>query len=256
MKNRKLLFSSLLLLGGLTTQLFFSSTNSAMSGVMGAYSTGCGNAGCHGSAGTGNTVTITGIPTSGYVAGTTYNLTLTVSNPDSLLTHGGFDMKVNGGTLSAAPANTMLMGGTELHHTNKKAVSGGNVSWSFSWTAPSANSVTVPIAVNMVNGDQNNTGDKWSTHTLTFNQAPSSVSESLVNSIDVYPNPVQTELTISQINQVKQIVAVDMLGRSSNLNFSTQGNNTRVSVQTLSSGKYVLFIQGQDVTHKVHIVKM
>lgn len=170
MYSKKLLSLSIFL-GLIAGYLVFSSSSA---GQMGVSTTGCGGGGCHTSS-TATTISLTGIPAGGWVAGQTYSMILTVSN--SAQSKAGFDLSITSGTMSNAPANTMLMGGTELHHTSPLTMASGVASWSFSWTAPMTGSaVTFNIAGNAVNGNTNSTGDAYNTAALTFNVAAASAT--------------------------------------------------------------------------------
>ncbi len=182
MKSKKLLFS-LSMLVGICTYLILGSNSS---GMMGAASTGCGGGGCH-SANPNTTIALLGVPVTGFVPGTVYNLTVSVSNSSKVA--AGFDLEVSGGIISGAPAGTMLMGGTELHHTSPKAMLSGIASWSFNWTAPTTGtSVTFNIAGNAVDNLGSSANDAWSVKTENYSAAtttvtPPSVISSMITSV-------------------------------------------------------------------------
>lgn len=237
MKSKKLLFSTLLSLGCMVTYLTMTSSNS---GQMGVAATGCG--GCHGSQNNATTITVTGIPNTGYVAGTSYPITLTVANAGATLTHGGFDLNFSGGTISNAPAQTMVMG-TELHHTAKKAMTGGSVSWSFNWTAPNSSTVTLNVSGNAVNNNNNDSGDQWNKVTLNYNLAtPTSVNNVVETPISVYPNPATETIKVTASN-AKSFRAISLTGSALNLDVMNSGNNEyTLNTKNLASGMYILLI--------------
>lgn len=245
MKLKKLLFSSIFFLGlGSIALLNMSSSG----GQMGVYATGCSGTGCHGAANTNTSISVTGIPSGGYVAGTVYPITLTVTNADSTLQAGGFDLKFGGGTITGAPANTMLMG-LELHHTQPKLLTGSSVSWSFNWTAPSAASTTLNVSANMVNGTGNETGDQWNKVTLTYNQAPSSVDVIRLNKSICYPNPCSDKLTIEVITGIESIQALNYYGQIIPIQWRyANAANSQISVDTkgLSEGNYMILLNHID----------
>lgn len=173
MKSKKLLFSTLLAIGSITAYLTLSSSSG---GVMGASTTGCGS--CHGSANSATSINISGIPGTGWVAGTAYNLTLSINNMSK--SKAGFDLSVSAGTISNAPSGTMLMGGTELHHTTPGQAISGTTTWAFTWTAPaSGTSVNFNVAGNAVDNSGNEFGDAWNLVTLPFSVATSSAAPSV-----------------------------------------------------------------------------
>ncbi len=169
MKSGKLLFSSLMLIGGLVAYLSLSSNSSGMPGVS---STGCGGSTCHSSS-TATTILLTGIPAAGFVAGTTYTLTLSVSN--STKAAAGFDLGVSSGILSAAPVNTAMPTSGEMYHTQPKVFVSGGTSWTFNWTAPATSAVIFNISANAVDNTGTSANDAYATTALTFLEAPSTV---------------------------------------------------------------------------------
>lgn len=129
-------------------------------GITGATTSGCT---CHGSSSTNTTVSLQGV--SGTVTmspGEQRNFTIVVAH--SSQSHGGFNVAVvngggsNVGTLSAGSGSQLQ--GNELTHTTKKAMSGGETTWTFSYTAPtSVGTYTMKAAGNAVNNNGAYTGD-------------------------------------------------------------------------------------------------
>jgi hypothetical protein len=142
--------------------------SSNSTGMTGVSTTGCNsNSTCHGSSNSNTLLTVSGIPSTGWVPGTAYTLTATVAN--SSMTRAGFDLTVNVGTLSGAPSGASISG-SEIFHTTPKAMTSGSASWSFTWTAPSASStgLTINFAGNAVNFNGASTGDAWNLTSLTY----------------------------------------------------------------------------------------
>jgi hypothetical protein len=240
MKSKKLLFSALLCLGSVTTYIVFTSSANASQGVMGASTIGCGS--CHGSANAATSITITGMPAGGYIAGTTYPLTLKVTNGTKLA--AGFDMSVTGGTISNAPANTMLMGGTELHHTAPLTMVAGDATWNFSWTAPATGTVTFNVAGNAVNNNNSDSGDQWSKITIDYVKAiPNAVHDVEQTTGKLHPNPCTEYLTVQAAGQVglNSFFATDINGRKVQLSaVNVNAGAYRVNTDALSAGTYIL----------------
>jgi hypothetical protein len=118
-------------------------------GITGRSTSGCG---CHGSANSGITVTISGPQSVEPLS--THSYTVTVSGgPAGGL--GGFDLKASAGTLTAGSNNHVS--GTEVTHNNENSRS-----WTFSWTAPATignqNFVATGLAAD---GGQDTGGDAW-----------------------------------------------------------------------------------------------
>lgn len=256
---KKNIFTSLSLIAVLGICYFtFSSSSNGSNGVMGAHSTGCGS--CHGNTANVSTViNFTGVPAAGFTAGTTYPVQLTVSNAGVNQKAAGFDLKVSAGTITNAPANTMLMGGTELHHTAPLDFVSGTATWNFSWTAPSSgNSVTVNVAANAVNKNGGDSGDQWNIATFNLNKEATSVKDYENNTLNLYPNPVD-QFTYVKFNQAvsnPQIVAINATGSSIILNSEAMGNNEyKLNTSTLSVGFYHLICVEGSVMYKANLLK-
>jgi hypothetical protein len=160
--------------------IIYFSTSSSSGGVTGLSTTGCS---CHGASNSATSMTLSGLPAGGWVAGNTYSLTLTILN--STKAAAGFDLTCTQGTFSNAPAGTLASttaSGGELRHTTPALMSGGSVSFNFDWTAPSASASTLVIfhvAGNAVNNTGNQSGDHWSTTNFTSIAAPSGTPPSI-----------------------------------------------------------------------------
>ena len=135
-------------------------------GKTGSSSTGCG--GCHGSTSTVTPTLTTGIPSSGYTAGTVYSLTIGGSGGVSG-TKGGFNLDASSGTFSNPGTNAQIVVG-EVTHSNSNSRT-----WTVDWTAPSTGSgdVTFFLALNFVNGNGGTSGDSWGTDSWTVSEAAS-----------------------------------------------------------------------------------
>lgn len=242
------------LLAGSFAYLTLTSSSSGMSGVMGASTTGCGpTGGCH-DPGTGTTISITGIPAGGYVAGTAYTLTLNVMN--SSKTAAGFDLTCSAGAISNKPANTMLMGTTELHHVAPLSMTTGTSSWSFTWTAPTTGTtVDFNVAGNAVNGDTGSTGDAYANTKITFSKAwAAAVNNVDASGVQLYPNPANESLVYKSSNDVNQIsfTLVSMNGTLSQVSSSKiNSREYKISTASFAAGNYILLsnVNGQQQSH-------
>lgn len=147
---------------------------------------------CHYGGG-GFTPAIYGLPSGGWVGGTTYSLTW--DNGGAWISgSGGFNL------IATTPNGQAIMGtwsnlgtsvkqvGSELTHSNNAARS-----WGADWTAPSsgAGSVKFSIAVLFGNGNNANTGDSWGTNTVTLTEAAgqSNTAPSVSNLVLTPSNP-------------------------------------------------------------------
>ncbi|MDP6742566.1 MAG: cbb3-type cytochrome c oxidase subunit I [Candidatus Thalassarchaeaceae archaeon] len=107
------------------------------------------------------TVTLTGLPDK-FEAGTTYNLTVTISGgPDDTGENiGGFSLNSNLGTFNFTDDFAQIMSDGEITHTEA-----GNDfrTWEIQWTAPNSDQkdVTFMLYGNSVDGDNLTLGDSW-----------------------------------------------------------------------------------------------
>lgn len=136
---------------------------------------------CHGgSADDGVSVTLTGLPDK-FEAGTTYNLTITISGGPSEggNNSGGFNLDASIGTLASTDANTKALTDGDLTHTEA-----GNDfrTWAVQWTAPDndKDDVTFTLAGNSVDGNNEKEGDSWNQADYTV-QGVNSSGGSLVD---------------------------------------------------------------------------
>ena len=162
-----------LTLGGI---MAYAGLTSYQTGYAGGTLSGCASGStCHGGAASSATIlTITGIPSTGWVPGNAYVLTATVTNNTKV--GAGFDIACTVGTFGNAPANTTLSSSTEIHHTAPKSMTAGAASWSFSWTAPATGTnVIFNFAGNAVNLNGQSSGDVWNTVSLPFAAATTTV---------------------------------------------------------------------------------
>lgn len=115
-------------------------------------------------------VEITGFPAT-IMPGTTYPLTITVSNPNGLANRAGFQFTILNaanqkfGTFSGPSANCAISVGSRDYVEHSPAVDfpGSNtVVWTVNWKAPDAGSsqtIKLYTAANIANGNNNNDGD-------------------------------------------------------------------------------------------------
>lgn len=238
MKN-KILFNLFLLAGlGLIYVTMSSSDN-------GIYNGGNNCGGCHGGASTSTTVLLDGVP-SNYQIGQTYSFTVTVINPGK--TQAGFNVKATGGTFNAGTGSKTNTAKSEITHTAPKVISGGNASFSFSWTAPTTtavSSVTFSVAGNAVNGDGNaNTdgSDQWNTITSSVTLgAPASVEADNLPVINCYPNPVHDQVRIDGgMNDMGKMVIYNSFGQIMSLSPVQSNSGLTIDCSQLTPGNYYI----------------
>jgi hypothetical protein len=257
-------FISLFLITG---NIFYKS-NSNASGAPAGYTGSPGDGGsdctaCHsGTSVTGPTGMIdSDIQFSGYIPDSTYTISAYIS--ESGVNKFGFE-------ISPQDANGNLMGTmtvtnsteTKLISNNKYIThtSSGNTgtnnskSWSFTWTAPSANSgdVTFYGAFNAANDNGTTAGDKIYTYSLTASEAISTgIPENMNVSTDcnVYPNPIRSAFSISYKNEKSGNVLVELLDLNGRVisklletNRSEGLQNENLEINEINTGVYFIKI--------------
>jgi hypothetical protein len=263
MKSKKLLFSSLLMLGGIATYITMSSNSG---GKMGVAASGCAGGGCHGAMSTNTTMLLQGngnMLTNQYTPGMLYNITV-VMGSITAKPKFGFDIEASAGTISTpAPANTMVMG-NEIHHTSPfNGIPVGPATGStltFSWTAPSAAtapaSITFDVSTNAVNDNGNTAGDEWNKASFTFTKAaPASVSNVNSTQFNLYPNPVTENVTVKTNASIQSVKAISLTGSMIQLAYSKTNNEEyNIDTKSLATGAYILLINdGKSTSHKKFI---
>ena len=136
-------------------------------GITGVTTSGCT---CHGAQSNATTLSLSGSTTTR--PGQTLNLTVIVAHSSQQA--AGINIAVkdqqgqNAGTLAPATGSGLQLANGELTHQQPKTMSGGQASFSFSWTAPSTpGTYTLRAAGNAVNGNGNTAGDAWNFLTPT-----------------------------------------------------------------------------------------
>lgn len=205
MKKTLLICSSLVVAGIITLSTQQSSnanSSGAISGVAGAPMDGgatCTN--CHNATATATTGIISSdIPNGGFIAGSTYNFTVTMSGsaaygfeitPQTATSNAGV------GTLIAGTGNKIVSAKYITHNAKK---TGTSATWNFQWTAPtSGNTVTFYGSFLFSNNDGGTSGDMVKTSSVTYTAA-STVGIKDISSneafFSVFPNPAENEINI------------------------------------------------------------
>jgi hypothetical protein len=165
---------------------------------------------CHaGSAATNiNDLITSNIPVTGYVGGTTYQITATIS----MTGHSRFGFEISPqnaggtllGTLATTNVETQLTGsGKYITHTTNGTAGNNSKTWVFNWTAPAKNTgnVTFYGAFNATNSSDTNSGDDiyLSKLIISENTTTTGYEELLSNEsrFSVYPNPVADKITVT-----------------------------------------------------------
>ena len=149
------------LLSAVVAMVLFTPVFEAKSSGIHSSSGGCN---CHGS--TPSSVSISENFPSSYTAGQTYSIQVSVSGVVSG-THGGFNVEVDKGSLSTGGNSGVKVSSKSITHSNK-----ANRAWSFDWTAPPSGSGTVSVGIAglTANGANGDSGDAWSTKSVTITE--------------------------------------------------------------------------------------
>ena len=147
-----------------------------------------------------------------FLAGETYTITVEISDPGQM--RWGFEFTpLDQGSITITDATNTQMssfgGNTYVKHTSTGTHAGtpnGPVSWSFDWTAPSADppsTITFYAAGNGANNNGANTGDYIYTTSFTTTLITSAVDDDPFAALPAhissgnYPNPFNAVTTIS-----------------------------------------------------------
>lgn len=208
----------------------------------------CSSSGCHfGTPSPLANVITSNIPTTGYVPGQSYTITVTVPGSGNK----GFQVspqKTDGtqlGTLQAGPGTQV--NGKYITHTAQKT---GTAVWNFNWTAPAAGTGNVTFYGAFAQGRSTTR-----TSSLTVSEAVStSVSElRAFSKVNVYPNPASSEINLAfnlTRNSQTEVRLLDLSGKEiSVLHNQTleAGNQTlRLSLPGgLNGGHYFVTIKAE-----------
>lgn len=244
MKIKILSTVSSLLLGSAAIVLL----NSSSGGVMGKATAGCSGSGCHSAKSTNTTITLTGIPTTGYVANQTYNMTLQVAN--SSKPKAGFDLLVSAGTIQSASSGTMPMG-NELHHTTPGTAASGVTTWTFVYKAPATISgITFSVSANAVDGTGSEANDEWNNAAFNYTGSFAASVESIEASrFTIYPNPATDRIRVHG-GQVESLRLFNLFGQ---VLLTTVGNELELA--GLAQGTYFVVLEDDGHRYVEQIVK-
>lgn len=251
----------------LNYQTVTSNPNAAPAGNTGSPGDGgntCARSGCHtgGPMASNQMVTLEGIPSSGYIGGQTYNMTITMSNGGNKF---GFSLSPQTtagdlvGSLTASGAGTTLNGNLKyLTHTQSGTTGSGTKTYTFDWTAPTSGTGDVMFygAFNFANGNGGTSGDVILSETFSFNEATVGISEAELESLSVYPNPVIDEIHIAakDVDEEIMITLFDVQGRKV-LEERHAGGDIKIDIKSRSLNTGIYFLQ-MEVDGKSTIKKM
>jgi hypothetical protein len=231
--------------------LFMFYSSGAPAGYTGSHGEGRNCSACHSGGNYTASVDIShNIPASGYVPGTTYQITVSVNS--NAVRHG-FEMTSENdshnrtGTFQSTDGNTQTLSNNQyISHTSSGT---SRTSWSFNWTAPAAGTgnVGLYVSVNATNGDNNTSGDSPVTASVTVPEAGTEISMQPIDGIKIFPNPANDYLFISRSNntRIKRIVITDIQGKTVK---SGIYSGSGIFVGDLATGKYFVRIITKEQT--------
>lgn len=223
---------------------------------------------CHlGSASNRSNVITTNIPSSGYVPGNTY--TITVSITEAGINRFGFELSPQNaagdqlGTFTVTDAtNTQLVGqGKYLTHKLSGTSGNGSASWSADWTAPSAGTgnVTFYAALNAANGNNSESGDMIFTTSETVKEdGTNGITNTTPFGLKVFPNPSSGKFTVSGIaanSTALELSVYDLSGKlvkQESLSHVQLSNAYTLDLTAQPKGVYLLKVKDQSGATEVH----
>ena len=213
---------------------------------------------CHSSNGVSYTptITISGLPESGYTPGETYQISLSVTGADN--TNTGFEACVENannqkkGTFNNTDGNTQtIQGDTYITHTSLSITS---PSWQFEWTAPATSQGDLQLyyAVNLADGNYNTNNDYVESGSVSIPENTNALMELGDKDLSIYPNPTMDYLQIKSTKyDFNQAEITDMSGKTYPVNI----NNNRIDIRFLPTGKYFLRLKNEQINEVKQFIK-
>ncbi|MCI5055416.1 MAG: T9SS type A sorting domain-containing protein [Flavobacteriales bacterium] len=193
------------------------------------------------------------IPSSGYIAGQTYTINATVAQTG--VNTFGFSMTNQDGSGAfkgtfVASANTQINGGgAYMTHTGSSTAGNDSKTWTFDWIAPSSGTgnLTFYASMNAADGFSNTTGDQIYTSSLAVTEDPASSVQDLneLVSVEIGPNPFETQININSELIIKEYEMFDQLGKQVLYN-KVQSQNAGINTSQLIPGVFFLKITFQN----------
>ncbi len=252
MKKILLLSSSITILSIalVSTNTSNASASSPPNGTAGAPADGGGATctSCHSGTATQTTGVISSnIPGTGYVGGTTYNFTVTMSGASAY----GFELTPQTATSSTGLGTWIAGAGTSvsgkyIKQSSKKT--GTSATWTFQWTAPTtATTVTFYGAFNYANNNNNDLGDIIKTSSVTYLANTSGITENNnLIAVSIFPNPTSETLYVASPETFSQGMIYSLDGKLAKTISEQELISKAISVSELPSGIYYLHISKEN----------
>jgi len=200
----------------------------------------------------------TDIPPSGYVPGTSYQIT--VSATSTSVKHGFQITAENSSNTKVGEfvANTVVQVANSNHlatHTNDSNMQNA---WTFEWIAPASNegAITFYAVVNATNNNGLDSGDQIVTVNETVSHTNLSIAEKKEITFSVFPNPTKDFVTIKATNSLllnTEVTILNSIGQTVKKMNLNQSN--KIDVSDLDKGVYFIQIKSGDKLGSSKFVK-
>jgi hypothetical protein len=203
---------------------------------------------CHAGTATQTTGVISSdIPGSGYIGGTTYNFTVSMSGAAAY----GFEMTPQTAT-SNVGLGTWIAGtgtgvsGKYIKQSAKKT--GASATWTFQWTAPTtATTVTFYGAFNYANNNFNANGDVIKTSSVTYVANTTGINETISYlPVSIFPNPTTDNIHLASSEAFDKGMIYSIDGKLAKMITEQELAFKTISVSELSNGLYYLHISSDN----------
>lgn len=253
-------FVGILILIGLSSEQAISYTSGAPEGRTGSPGDGdhCATSGCHANnpaTPTGNEVVglTTNIPLTGYIPGTIYDLTATMSDP--AISKFGFEISPQNetgdilGSLIAGPETGLVGLSGYVTHTFSFTTGPGSRSWDFSWMAPEVGTgdVTFYGAYNFTNNNSQTSGDVVVLLDSTFTEdLTTEIANQASNRFNIYPNPVNREFRIDGARGLTRYQLFNLEGRVVQSGIVSIATPVKVDRSKVKAGIYFIRVNNKE----------
>ncbi|MBT7481573.1 MAG: T9SS type A sorting domain-containing protein [Flavobacteriales bacterium] len=202
----------------------------------------------------------TDIPSTGYIPGDTYTITVEVSHPSFTkygfeLTAESFNMKVGGFTITNSSQTKLANGNNSVTHKSSGTLGSATKTWTVNWTAPVAGQMTVDFYAASVtaNGNEENTGDNVYTTSHTVNENVNTAITTVSENINMFS--YNDNIKIEGNKNLSSVKIYDLSGKmvSNHINLMLPAT---ISTSNFSSGIYIINttdINGNQYNNKINI---
>lgn len=204
---------------------------------------------CHGGTATQTTGIISSnIPASGFVGGTTYSVSVTMSGASAY----GFELTPQTATSNVGIGSWIAGTGSSvstkyIKHSGKKT--GASAVWTFSWTAPTtATTVTFYGAFNYANNNSTSSGDVIRKSSITYFANTTGIVDhkTLSTLVSVFPNPATEVLHITSTEVFDKGSIYSIEGKLVKTISEEELSSKIITVSSLDNGFYYLNIYTND----------